>query len=723
MTEQPGDRAERDGEDAPSLVHGDERDAGRTWALRNGAHLLALWGFAAVQPTLNLLEEHVEFFSALRRIDGWGAVVVLVLFAVVPPLVVLGVEALAGLLSARLRDRLHLVAIWALIALVGEYALKTALTNAGISAVVGGLLTGVAGAFLYVRARPVRSFLTVLAPAPVIFLLLFLFISPAKVLLFPPDAPAADVGPSDVPVVMVVFDELPISSLMDEREDLDGRRFPSFSALAGDATWFRNTTTDADTTVHAVPALLTGRRPVRDALPTSADHPENLFTLLGRSHRLNVDEHETALCPTELCPPETPLARRMLSLGSALTVAWAQAQRPGGLGITLPAVGSTWEGAIPALDPRHQIDVADAEDYELTRYGDGQFARFLDSIHPDEAGDRPSLHFLHSVLPHEPWRYLPSGKVYASHFEQLPGLIRNRGQWSEDQTLVDQGFQRHLLQVEYTDRLLGDLIQRLRDTGLYDQSLVVVTADHGVSFSPGGKRRSTELTNVGDIGLVPLFIKAPGQTRGRVIERSVQLIDLLPTMAALLDLPVPWQIDGESAFDLPNDGRRQVQILRNRGGNPVLDVEELQRSRAETVARAHQLFGFEDGSEDLWGFGAYRGLVGKRVEGMNAEAAVDGPTIELDDVEDFSSVDLGSRFIPARVTGKVSGAGAREVNDVAVAVNGRIAGVAPAYLGDGEMLFSVMVDEQDFRAGPNDVDVFSIASLNGEARLERLGGT
>ena len=45
---------------------------------------------------------------------------------------------------------------------------------------------------------------------------------------------------------------------------------------------------------------------------------------------------------------------------------------------------------------------------------------------------------------------------------------------------------------------------------------------------------------------MPLFIKLPGQRRGRIISRPVRTIDLLPTIADVLGIRIPWHVDGRS---------------------------------------------------------------------------------------------------------------------------------------------------------------------------------
>ena len=73
----------------------------------------------------------------------------------------------------------------------------------------------------------------------------------------------------------------------------------------------------------------------------------------------------------------------------------------------------------------------------------------------------------------------------------------------------------HLLQVGAVDRWLGELLEHLNDTGLHDRSLLVLTADHGVSFRPGDHARYATRTTFQDVLPVPLFIKAPFQQQGQ----------------------------------------------------------------------------------------------------------------------------------------------------------------------------------------------------------------
>ena len=139
------------------------------------------------------------------------------------------------------------------------------------------------------------------------------------------------------------------------------------------------------------------------------------------------------------------------------------------------------------------------------------FHNFLRTIQPTQ---QPTLFYLHSLLPHAHYSYLPSGQVYSLDYG-LNGLTKET--WSGDEWATTQSYQRYLLQVGFVDTLVGQLIARLKAADLYEKSLIVVTADHGVSFRPHDNRRSITKTNFADIMAVPLFIKAPFSSRAKFL--------------------------------------------------------------------------------------------------------------------------------------------------------------------------------------------------------------
>lgn len=105
-------------------------------------------------------------------------------------------------------------------------------------------------------------------------------------------------------------------------------------------------------------------------------------------------------------------------------------------------------------------------------------------------GATNTLDLIHIEKPHYPWRHIPSGQRYSNLTSEWSGLLPNDGPWEAPPRIVDIGLQRHLLEVGYTDTLLGLITDRLKETGLWDRALVVVTADHGGAFKSRVDRRA-----------------------------------------------------------------------------------------------------------------------------------------------------------------------------------------------------------------------------------------
>jgi hypothetical protein len=646
-----------------------------------GLHLAALWALAVAQPLFDLLGRNAEFF-AVRDSTRSDVVVFALGVVLVPPAVLLAVELLAGAVDRRLGLAVQLVAIAGLVGLlVLQVARRVDLSSAVL--LPSAVLAGIAAAAAYARLGVVRTFLTVLAPVPLVFLALFLFASPAGEFAFANDPEPRQVEiSSETPVVLVVFDEISTVSLLDEHGEIDAGRYPNFAALADDSTWFRNAASVDAWTVHAVPSILTGVYPEHGRLPVFSEHPDNLFTLLGADYRLRVSESLTQLCPRSLCPDAVrrSFTGRMESLLSDSGLVYAHLALPRDLREGLPSVSGTW-GAF--LETSH----------ERTRRRLSLFESFASSLD----GRGRTLAFAHLMLPHPPWELLPSGRRYEGG--DLPGFETNS--WGGDRFLVEQAYQRYLLQLGFADRLLGDLLRRLRGTGLYDRALVVVVADHGVSFRPDDRRRAFVQSNLEDVVFVPLLVKRPGEAEARVVDDPVQTVDVLPTIADVLDVRVPWRLDGEPLF---GPRSRERFVLVGDRGTFTADPRALVARREESLARQIELFGSGQGPPGLYGIGPNPELLGEPVSGLAVTGGGDARA-ELDQADELRSVDLGAEEVPARLTGTISGDGAAG-RALAVALGGRVVAVARSYAVAGEERFSVLVPESALTEGENDVQLF-----------------
>jgi hypothetical protein len=691
----------------PSLLH---------TALRNGAHLAVLSGFALAQPLLDILGRNPEFF-AIRRSTSAQIVLFALFIVFVPPVVLLLVELAVALASRTAAQVLHLVFVAGLVAVLLLHALTQDTLLSGAGALVCAAAVGVAGALLYARAGVVRSFLTVLVPAPLIFLALFISTSGISKLVFvsDPHVRVASVR-SKTPVVLIVFDEFAPVSLMNGRQRIDAERYPNFAALARTSTWYRSATTVQWLTEVATPAILTGILPPanRELLPIYADHPNNIFTLLGRSYRVRAVESLTHMCPASICKPVKGAAPvqtvndTTASLANDAGVVYLHLLLPHPYSEHIPAIDDSW-GNFGQTESRESRASTTHALQPCAR----NVCRFTSTI---GAGGKPTLYVLHALLPHVPYLYLPSGRRYGIETPVLQGIAG--GIWRQQWPAL-QSYQRYLLQVGYTDRALGFITRRLRAAGIYDKALVVVLADHGVSFRQLEPRRRPTARNIQDIAFVPLFVKLPHQRRGRIDDRFARTIDVLPTIARVLHIRIPWHVDGR-----PLVGRRlardaTVSLELGDGKYETARLSALRALRAQALAEQLRTFGA--GRASLYRIGPHPELLGRSVSDLAVEpsrsagVSLTGPAL-LDAVDSRS--DLAPTWVQGRLTG---GPGAGQ--DLAIAVNGRIAAMTQAFEENGQTRFAAMVPESALRGGRNHVSVFAVLPGASGTRLEQLRGS
>jgi hypothetical protein len=663
-------------------------------------HLGALWALAFVQPLFGLLGDSAEFFVA-RGNTTFDILVFALGYTLVPPLLGAGLVWAAERIRRGLGRALMLVLVGLLVAALVLPPLGDALSGSAASVAVA-LVVGAGFAVLYARVEGVRTFLTFLSPAPLVFLVFFLAVSPVSELLRSGEASASGDGParSSTPIVFILFDELPLSTLMGPGGQIDAERFPNLARFAEGATRYRHATTVADSTAEAVPAQLTGEMPEEGELPTSTSHPDSLFTLFRRSHSLSVVEPITDVCPARLCPETRPPVRARLSaLADDLTIVAEHLLLPDDLRDGLPSIDRGWlgfgteaEGTFAGIEARGSRDKLVGRLVERIRADDAElgFARVAAVL--DRPSARPPLIFIHSSLPHGPARFLPDGRGYTIHRRSYPGFAREH--WTRRQWLVDQAFQRHVLQTRYADVLAGRLLDRLRAAGLYDDAMILVTADHGISFRAGEPRRRVTAATRPDVAIVPFLAKAPGQREGRVDDGAVRTVDALPTIAAGAGVPVPWRTDG-----MPADERTvgyDAPIAVTREGRPGVPealgtILEAQRARMATEARLLR--------RGEYAIGPRPDLLGRRLDAPTAQATVDAPG-------EYEDVATGARVLPVLVSGDVTGL----PNDapIAIAVNGRVAATTRVF-PPGQ--YVALVPPGALRPGGNDVAVLDLRGI------------
>jgi choline-sulfatase len=144
----------------------------------------------------------------------------------------------------------------------------------------------------------------------------------------------------------------------------------------------------------------------------------------------------------------------------------------------------------------------------------GDALRWIDGVR-----DRKFFAWVHLYDPHTPYE---APEPFASRYSERP----------------------YLGEIAYTDTVVGGLLDALRQRGLMERTLVVLTADHGESLGDHGEASHAYFI-YGATTRVPLVIRTPWGHHGRHAG-SVSSVDIMPTILDLVGLPAQADVDGRS---------------------------------------------------------------------------------------------------------------------------------------------------------------------------------
>lgn len=169
------------------------------------------------------------------------------------------------------------------------------------------------------------------------------------------------------------------------------------------------------------------------------------------------------------------------------------------------------------------------------RRRDPYFSDFADHRKTDPPGGEIDLR-------ERPWKNL--------RFPGLYFLIKRPGDQSWEEPLTDAEIELVGLMydsaIRHTDDFVRDLFNHLDDIGLDDNTIVILTSDHGEELGDDRGRAGHAYVSEANV-LVPLYIAQPnGAGAGEVIDQQVRLIDLQPTILDLAGIDPPNEVDGRS---------------------------------------------------------------------------------------------------------------------------------------------------------------------------------
>lgn len=465
-----------------------------------------------------------------------------------------------------------------------------------------------------------------------------------------------------VNVLFIVLDEAPLFPLLKTDGTINRDRYPGFASLADNSTWYRNMVTTAQRTTEAVPAILDGKWPTFKNYPYLKDHPSNLFTLLRPQKKLDVYQAVTHLCPKNAC-----------------------------------------NNAPSRDDKKLLLQVKQLQDV---------VTRASNSI-------SPSLHFAHVLLPHRPWGLAPDLR-YMSDVLEYPD--------PRSEFLVDRrrdNYQSMLRQYVATDALIGELVSKMKASNNWDNTMIVVTADHGITFEPGKSYRDTiDIKSPGtleDIYRIPLFIKYPNQSSSAVSDCPATSIDILPTVLATTETNSDRNMHGvELATMCP---KRTSRTVRWPAGS-----YELNTSFTSLIKRVKYYDKWIDADSDVDGI--YRS--GRSGSLLGNSTPQDAPTSKaltwrLNLARNYQSIGAGRLApVPARASGLLYVKKQMcSQCEALISVNGKFVGVASELAGMKTakvgQYFSSSLMTRLIQPGQNHVELWIANWTSGKPVLRRVG--
>jgi hypothetical protein len=600
-------------------------------------------------------------------------------------------------------------------------------------------MAGIGLAVLYSRNERMSFVVTLVSPIILIFPLVFFGTGDIQRILSPPKTALQSDGTNGAAwtqsrprIVFVVLDEFPLTDLLDERGDINSKLFPNFSNLEKESTWYENATTTWPFTIGALTGTLTGNRPpMWSVLPSYDYFPRNLFSMVQNHYTLDVTEPITDLLPKEFAQRSrrgtlTSAVADFRVLTNDAYVVYLHILLPKKLTRTLPRIDESWgrfgeklnSGDGLNLEPGgKQVskeeflaneDILEKRlEQSLRSNRKAQFESFIRSL---DRYPKSTLHFFHTVFPHSPFEYLPSGKIYTDFWPKI-GIYEETPVWKGSEGAVERVHQGLRLQEALADHFVGLLVKELKEKNLYDDCLLIITADHGASFIDNHSKRMPDRDNFGDIAFVPLFIKYPGQISGKRDESNVELIDIVPTIKDVIGAEIDWEFEGRSLVNVDTIPKKKKVLPKFGGGTLQLSQDEYVDSKQKALARKVESFSLDDPRSDLFRYGPGLEYVGQP-ESILYDKLVEG-SYQCDGIKALTNIDLNQNILPCRLIGTVSSASENPLKlYLAFVVNGVIEVVSKPMESNNQYLFDVVLPEEVFVQGKNTVNIL-LTDLDG----------
>ncbi len=204
----------------------------------------------------------------------------------------------------------------------------------------------------------------------------------------------------------------------------------------------------------------------------------------------------------------------------------------------------------------------------------------------EPGADKPGktdYNFINTTEPYDgaDWRDVPEGMPFFAQIQLKGGKWRKESienddfdlpPYYPDDAVIRADWATYLASWERVDRQVGEIVQDLKDAGVYDNTLIAFITDHGISHARGKQYLYEEGIRI------PMILRFPGGRHAGTVRTDLAIhLDLAPVSLACAGIPVPDHLHGRELFTPDHTPRPFVVSARDRC-DETIDVIRAVRS-------------------------------------------------------------------------------------------------------------------------------------------------
>jgi arylsulfatase A-like enzyme len=284
-----------------------------------------------------------------------------------------------------------------------------------------------------------------------------------------------------------------------------------------------------------------------------------------------------------------------------------------------PWLTDRMSGMLRGFVPRYVETGGDTRIFNIVNQGGAESSANITEWLEERSGDRPFLLFANFLEPHLP--YSPPEEFRREHLPDIPPRSIVTTEWALEFNAgihppqhVDwrRVTELYLADVAAADFYLGQLLRDLERLGLYENTAIIVTSDHGENLGDHGYM-DHQFGLFETLLAIPLVVRVPGQTGPEARHDPAMVTDVFPTVLEIAGLEAPPHLAHARSLLGDPAGRERPVIAEYSGAgaplieilldiNPALDVSQMTLASASVRVDQLRFTLWSDGTGDLRDF-------------------------------------------------------------------------------------------------------------------------